>query len=59
VSHGHVPSRKGQTEILSIQKEDLRSSSEVSDCGYATQMENRESISASSNEDQGLHSKRC
>jgi hypothetical protein len=58
MSHGHVQSRNLETEIPSNQKRDLPSSSELSDCGYATQMENQESISTSSNEDEGPHAKR-
>ncbi|PSN50864.1 Protein timeless [Blattella germanica] len=58
-SHGHHQCWNRQSDISGNQKHDLPSSSEMSDCGYGTQMENPESISTSSNDDEGPHSKRA
>ncbi|KAJ9579783.1 hypothetical protein L9F63_004568, partial [Diploptera punctata] len=58
-SHGHHHCRNRQSEISGNPKKELPSASEMSDCGYGTQMENPESISTSSNEDEGPHSKRA
>ncbi|GLG92545.1 TIMELESS [Gryllus bimaculatus] len=55
-SHGHNLSRTCKTDASSNVK--CPSSSELSDYGYATQVENQESISTSSNEDECPHAKR-
>uniref|UniRef100_A0A0K8TSI5 Putative dna topoisomerase i-interacting protein n=1 Tax=Tabanus bromius TaxID=304241 RepID=A0A0K8TSI5_TABBR len=57
-SHGSIPSTSTKGSLSSgkscTQKRDCPSSqSELSDCGYGTQVENQESISTSSNEDDG------
>ncbi|XP_069692424.1 protein timeless isoform X2 [Periplaneta americana] len=57
-SHSHHQSRNWQSETTGSQKPDFPSSSEMSDCGYGTQMETQKSISTSSNEDEGPHAKR-
>jgi hypothetical protein len=57
-SHDCVQSKNWLTEVLCSQKQNFPLS-EMSDCVYATRMENQEYVSTSSNEDEGPHAKRC
>nr|UQF78881.1 timeless [Gampsocleis gratiosa] len=57
-AHKHHMSHTWHSEGPSAPKKDCPSSSELSDYGYATQVENQESVSTSSNEDECMHSSR-